>query len=175
MNSKAHGDKKRLKRLFIVAGAMLALFLAVTLISYFTRPQVRYTLKKADCSQTAIAARNKAEGAELKACILTINATNLKDTSEFVDWEGIGGEPFAGWHPMIRINAPGGRFCYAGVVELAGMHSLGPRESRDLNLRCSGYPSEKIPKKYDKRSDETPISVVIRNNPDVTLSFEPAR
>ena len=88
---------------------------------------------------------------------MTINAKNLKNERVFVDWNGVGDGPFASWHPMIRINAADGKFCYAGVSD---PNELEPHESRNLELQCSGS-SEKPPKSYDEQSDQNPTSIAI--------------
>lgn len=170
---KLNKDGKFLRRLLIVLGIVVAFVLVIIAIDYATRSQIRYTLQKADCSQAAIDARNLAEGGESKACVLIVNATNLKNTRESVDWQGTGGGPFAEWHPMIRINAANGKFCYAGVnFNDAGI--MDPYESRDLRLRCIGA-SQKMPKEYNVRSDENPTSIEIDDWSDVTLPVEPIR
>lgn len=117
-------------------------------------------------------AQAEMSGGDSKACVLVIRATNLKNTTESVDWLGTGGGPLASWHPMIRINATGGKFCYAGV-NFEDVGNLGPYESRDLRLGCSH--SDHMPKEYDERSDENPISVEINDWSDVTLPVEPMR
>jgi hypothetical protein len=170
---KINKDGKFLHRLLIVLGVVAMFTLITIVIAYATRSQIRYTLQKADCSQSAIDARNQEEGGDSKACILVINATNLKDTSESVDWLGTGGGPFAGWHPMIRINTAGGKFCYAGV-NFEDINNLGPYESRNLRIGCSNS-SEKMPKEYDAHSDENPVSIEIDDWSDVILAVEPIR
>ncbi len=164
--------KGLLKRLGVVMG-IIAIFVAIIqVILYATRPQVRYSLVKADCSSSSITARNKITGGAQKNCVLTINATNLKNEQASVDWNGVGGGPFAGWNPMIRINTVNEMFCYAGV---SNPDNLEPQESRNLDLQCSGS-SEKLPENYNEQSDENPLSIIISGYFDtVTLVVNPVK
>lgn len=170
---KLNRDGKFLRRLLIVLSIVTIFTLFIALLAYFTRSQIRYALQKADCSQEAIDARNQAEGSNSKACVLIINATNLKNAPESVDWQGTGGGPGGGWHPMIRINASGGKFCYANV-DFDDLGTMGSYESRDLRIDCAGT-SQKMPKEYDEHSDENPISIEVNDWSDVILPVEPAR
>lgn len=170
---KLNKDGRLPHRSLIVLGIIAGFTLLIILVTYLTRPQIRYTLQKADCSQAAIEARNLAEGGSSKACVLIINATNLKNASESIDWLGTGGGPLADWHPMFRINSTDGKFCYAGV-NFNDVGTMSPYESRDLRIGCAGT-SPKMPKEYDEQSDESPVSIEIDDWSNVTFPIEPTR
>jgi hypothetical protein len=164
-----------LKRFGIVIGIVVLFFGAVKLISYVAqpqaKPQINYSLKKADCSSTAIMSRNKALGADLKSCVLVVSATNLQDKSIYVDYDGVGGGPLGNGRPLIRINSKNNRFCY---VALAGEGaSFTPRSTNNLTLRCAQVPNP--PENYDENSDANPISIQISDYSKTTINVDPAR
>jgi hypothetical protein len=163
------------KRFGIVIGIVVLFFGAVKLISYVTQPQsqpqINYSLKKADCSSTAIMSRNKILGADLKSCVLVISAANLQDKSIYVDYDGVGGGPLGDGKPLIRINSKDNKFCY---VALAGKGaSFTPRSTNNLTLRCALVPNP--PKNYDENSDANPISIQISDYSKTTINVDPAR
>jgi hypothetical protein len=156
-NTKINYGKKELhKRLGIVLGVVV-LVAFVQLINYITRPQIQYSLTEANCSTTAIAVRNKAIGADLKSCVLTISAKNLKDKSVYVDYDGVGGGPAGGGDPLIRIYSSNGKFCFALLAGEGA--SFSPNATNKLTLRCGGV--QKPPKDYDESSDAKPSLIVI--------------
>ena len=169
-------NKSGFIRLAARVGAVLAILLAVVAlvgaISYVQRPQIKYSLQEADCSKSAIAARNRALGADLKSCVLVVAATNLKNTNEYVDYDGVGGGPIGNGDPLIRIYTAGNRFCY---VALGGEGaSFAPHATNDLTLRCAGVPNE--PANYDMASDANPKYIEISANySNVRLEVEPVR
>lgn len=142
----------------------LVLLIMVQIIRFLTRPRVEYSLARADCSATSIAERNHATGGTDTNCILIVTAKNLGAKRAVMDWNGVGGGPFARRHPQIRINTGNGGFCYAGT---SNPDALGPYESRNLDLQCFTLP-QKVPKGYDEHSDQNPQAVVISDPFDTT-------
>jgi hypothetical protein len=166
-----HGKTGLLKRLGIVVGAIVLIVAAVQLISYITRPQIQYSLKEANCSSAAIAARNKTLGADLKSCVLAISAKNLQDKSVYIDYDGVGGGPAGGGNPLIRINTNNDTFCY---VALAGEGaSFTPKATNNLTLRCAQIPNP--PKNYDMASDTNPTSIIVAGYSKTTINVDPVR
>ncbi|GEM_PF-1203044 len=162
---------KLLKLLALVAVLYIIAIIASLIITYVTRPQIRYSLKEADCSAAAIAARNKAVGYDARSCVLTISATNLQNRTLYVDYDGVGGGPAGGGNPLIRINAAHNKFCYA---LLAGNgSSFTPNATNEITLRCGGM--QKLPKNYDEASDTNPVSIEIGGYTKTHIVVSPTR
>jgi len=151
---------------------LAVLVIGIQTIMYITRPHIQYSSAKADCRPAAVTTRNEKVGSTGQNCLLTITAKNLKSTPSSVDWDGVGGGPFADPHPMIRISSPRGKSCYA-AVDNPGM--LGAHESRNLSLQCLGAPN-KPPKNYDENSDQDPVLITISGYFDTqTFTVTPLR
>jgi len=173
--SKPHQDQDMkglsFKHISIVLGVVILIIAAIQLISYATRPQIKYSLKEANCSSGAISARNKTLGADLKSCVLIISAENLQDKSVYVDYDGVGGGPAGGSDPLIRIYSSKGTFCYALLAGEGA--SFSPNATNELTLRCGGV--QKPPTDYDETSDTNPTSIVIAGYSKTTIKIDPVR
>lgn len=146
-----------LRRALFVVLCVCVLIAVVQVILYVQRPRIQYSLKQSDCSSSAIAARNAAKGFESKACVLVISATNLKNTNESVDYDGVGGGPIGGSEPLIRIYNTHNKFCYVSVMGEGS--SFTPHGTNELTLRCAGM--DNPPKHYDEASDIDPSYIEI--------------
>lgn len=150
-------DRGLIKRIAVIALGNILVIAVVQAVLYMQRPQITYSLKRADCTKKAIAARNRAAGADLDSCVLVVAATNLKNKSQYVDYEGVGGGPAGGGGAKIRIYTAAGRFCYAGLAEDGA--SFAPRATNQLILRCKEVLHP--PKNYDTASDADPAFIEI--------------
>ena len=160
-----------LKRLGLVAAIIATVIICIQIISYATRPQISYSLKEADCSSSAINARNEAIKADLKSCVLVISAQNTQNKSVYVDYDGVGGGPIGGRSPLIKLHSANGKFCYA---LLAGQGaSFEPRATNELTLRCGLVQNPQ--KNYDTTSDINPISIEIDDYSKKTINVDPVR
>jgi hypothetical protein len=155
-----------IKRLGLVAALYIIAFIASLIVSYHMRPQIRYSLKQADCSATAIAARNKTAGYVARSCVLIISATNLQKRTLYVDYDGVGGGPLGGSDPLIRINAAHNKFCYA--LPAGEGSSFTPNATNDITLHCSRI--QNPPTNYDETSDTSPTSIEIGGPAKVILN-----
>lgn len=166
------GRKMKLLITLGIVGGILAVFILIAaMVDYAGRPQIEYTVKKADCSSGAIAERNRTSGGKLESCVLIISAKNLKNQPAHIDYDGAGGGPMGNRKPLIRINATDGKFCYAGTAGEGS--SFEPKATNDITLRCA-YVSDE-PKNYDMKSDTKPESIEIAGYSGATLPVKPAR
>lgn len=150
-------------RLLVVTGVLELFMLIVIFGTHITEPRVGYSLQKLDCNKEAILERNQAKGFQQDACIIIIKVSNLENKRVILDLDGVGGGPFTGWHPQLKIHARNGNFCYAGV----GDDELEAYETRDLTLLCFGN-QEKKPN-YDIDSDQQPLYIEIYHDPPIKL------
>lgn len=123
------------KRLLIVCGIVSALVGIVMLIDHVTTPDIRFALKKFDCSTIAIATRNEApDKAKKDTCVIDITVTNLEHedvTLDLGEMSGPGPADFGG-EPLVRIYDAKGKFCYGYAAYL----DLAADESKDVSLAC---------------------------------------
>ncbi len=133
--------------------------------------QIQYSLKEANCSSEAIAARNTILGANLKSCVLIISAKNLQNKSVYVDYDGVGGGPAGGGDPLIRINTNNAKFCFVGLAGEGA--SFTSSAINNLTLRCAQIPNP--PKNYDISSDANPTSITISGSSKTTINIDPVR
>ncbi len=165
---------RRTKHVVLATGiVVLTILLIQQVLSYTIRPQIRYRLKKADCTPAAIAARNETLGTNLKSCVLVISATNLKNKPQYVDYDGIGGGPGGaiGSKPLIRIYTTHNRFCYVLLGDKGP--SFAASATNELVLWCSQ--TQHSPKNYDATSDTSPVLIEIGGQQKVTLDVNPVR
>jgi hypothetical protein len=148
------------------------MYVGATVWEYVYRPNIAYSVQRADCSQAAIEASNMGvAGSHLTSCVITIKAQNLKNNPEYIDYDGVGGGPFASWHPLIKIQASDGKFCYATPTG-DNYGSFAANQTLYLTLRCFVTP-DKPPKNYDENSDADPVSITIGGYSGATLYIKP--
>lgn len=170
MRSK-HDRKGLLKRLGVVIGVVVIFIALGQVIDHAAQPQIQYKLKKADCSNSAITARNEALGADLKSCVLIITAKNLQNRSVYVDYDGVGGGPAGGGNPLIKIYSANQKFCYAPLAGNGA--SFKSKAANELTLRCGLV--QNPPGNYDEASDTNPTSIEVGGYSKTTIKVEPAR
>lgn len=148
-------------------------FGVINLIVYINRARIQYSVKEVNCSPAAISERNAKSGGSSKACIIILNATNLKNSAQHVDYDGVGGGPTGSWDPLIRIYTVGGKFCYASVMGKGS--NFAPGATNELSLGCFGTPGGdlKDPKNIDHDANANPISIEIASQPKTTLVLHP--
>jgi hypothetical protein len=132
---KARWHNGLAKRLLVVAGIVGTLAAVVMIVDYATTPDIRFALKKFDCSAAAITSRNEASGKTTEdACIIDIAVTNLEHedvTLDIGEMSGPGPADFGG-ESLIRIYDANGKFCYGYATYL----DLVADESKDVSLTC---------------------------------------
>lgn len=159
---RLHINKKGLlKRLMIVAAILAVVYGGFLLLARAEGPHMQYKLVKADCSPTAIAARNQSAAYPSTACVIMITATNLKNKPEqFVDWDGIGGV-WAPPNPIVRIETAGGKFCW-GSPNSEAAQNFEAHETKTLTLTCQQ--SNRYPGDYDTHAEAHPAKLVINDS-----------